>query len=553
MSLKSTLLLIGGIAVIVILAAVALPSGSIDNGIDVRNTACEDIPAARLAVATELGERKGAAQTALDAERDEISDEYWAANQVLEAEYHQCISRALTADPCKEPFEEIGRLYEEIMADFAADKGFNEAKFNEREAAKKRYNDCVEETHKPDFYKDKETACDAILAAGREANLANRTTAEAAAKVRYDEAVARAESAHNEKQGILNAIAEKCQEPGGTTNVLIGPLTTEGSGAAVSPNNPACTGIFPGNDSELQRQISNFESQLQKAKAGGESGGLTGTEHIQETLDRLRQELKDSPRTCTADAECGNTEPICCSGTEVGRAVCSGGLCTTEKTECVSPEICAGKPAQCVAPFMGAGQSDGVYITRTIPEVGSCSQNLRVLNLEQATPESVRYSFVGNIPSWLHIDKPSGTLPTSVNVTYSCNTVQGFGPGTYTANGSITVHNGAGELINTIPFNVSITVTPSEKMIDVIEYNGKYLPVSQLIVEDEVGCGANHWHAAQGVVTATDGSKVSDPGPQCGYGKVKDKPIQQVPEPKNTQSGTQGTIEVRGLEFLEGN
>lgn len=37
----------------------------------------------------------------------------------------------------------------------------------------------------------------------------------------------------------------------------------------------------------------------------------------------------------------------------------------------------------------------------------------------------------------------------------------------------------------------------------------KYLPVDQLIIEDEAGCGADHWHAAMGVVTATDGTRVS--------------------------------------------
>jgi len=63
-----------------------------------------------------------------------------------------------------------------------------------------------------------------------------------------------------------------------------------------------------------------------------------------------------------------------------------------------------------------------------------------------------------------------------------------------------------------------------KKKIKVVEYNGKYLPVDQLIIESEVGCGADHWHAAEGVVTATDGTRVPDPGPQCGYGKTADKP-----------------------------
>lgn len=70
--------------------------------------------------------------------------------------------------------------------------------------------------------------------------------------------------------------------------------------------------------------------------------------------------------------------------------------------------------------------------------------------------------------------------------------------------------------------------TQSTKTIPVIEYQGKYLPVQQLIVESEVGCGAAHWHAAEGVVRATDGTYVPDPGPPCGYGKQSEKPVLQV-------------------------
>src|SRR3989344_3903981 len=193
-----------------------------DGGLDVRNTACEEIAATRGAVLTERDSRKAAAQETFDAQKDQISDEYWAKNQQLEREYHECISRALTADPCKEAFEEIGRLYEEIMADFAADKGFNEAKFNEREEAKKEYNDCVAETHKPEFYKDKEAQCEANLQAGKEANLKVREAADAAAQARYAEAIVEAESSHGEKQAVIDAIEKKCKEPGKTTNIIVG-------------------------------------------------------------------------------------------------------------------------------------------------------------------------------------------------------------------------------------------------------------------------------------------------------------------------------------------
>lgn len=68
----------------------------------------------------------------------------------------------------------------------------------------------------------------------------------------------------------------------------------------------------------------------------------------------------------------------------------------------------------------------------------------------------------------------------------------------------------------------------SLKKVRVIGYQGKYLPVDQLIIEDEAGCGADHWHAAQGFVKATDGAFVPDPGPQCGYCKVSSCPVMEI-------------------------
>ncbi len=534
--MKQTPLLVGvGVLAVVgvaLFAGGAFNGGSRDAGIDVRNTACQDIASARLAVATELGERKRTAGDQLQKKNNEISDAYWAKNQELEKAYYECSSKALTSDPCKEASDKITALYQEIMADFESGKGFNEAKFNEREEAKKEYNQCVEETHKPEFYKEKEAQCVAALDAGRKANLEERHKSEAEAKKQHDEDVANAERAHDEKQRILNEIEKKCTEPGGTSHVLIGPLTTEGSGAAVQPMSAACTGVFPGNDPKLQRELSRLETRLAQAKAGGQTGGLFGSDHLQEAVDRLREEIRNSPRTCKVDADCGNTVPTCCSGSEVGQAYCNAGVCAAKKTTCVSPEICAGKPATCVAPTTGGTQQDGIYVTRTIPETGSCSENLQVLTLEQATPESVRYSIGGNIPNWLRIDKPGGPLPGKVNLTYACNTVQKFGPGTYTANGSMTVYNSNNELINTIPFNVSITVTKVAKTVDVIEYGGKQIPLDQVHKFKGPECDEEeHWHANGSAAQAIDGSRVIDPG-DCGYGKTKSVPIKTVTDPR---------------------
>ena len=73
-----------GLAVIGLIAAavsgVFNPSFK-DNGIDVNNTACDAIPAARQAVAAELQQRKDAAQTTLNAEKEAASDAFWAENR----------------------------------------------------------------------------------------------------------------------------------------------------------------------------------------------------------------------------------------------------------------------------------------------------------------------------------------------------------------------------------------------------------------------------------------------------------------------------------------
>lgn len=75
------------------------------------------------------------------------------------------------------------------------------------------------------------------------------------------------------------------------------------------------------------------------------------------------------------------------------------------------------------------------------------------------------------------------------------------------------------------------------KMIKAVLYLGRYLPVDQLVIENEAGCNAEHWHADSGTVTATDNSLVEDPGPQCGFGKVKDNAPMLVPETVESANG----------------
>lgn len=78
------------------------------------------------------------------------------------------------------------------------------------------------------------------------------------------------------------------------------------------------------------------------------------------------------------------------------------------------------------------------------------------------------------------------------------------------------------------PSTGATTAPPSARpKIRIIQYAGKYLPVDQLIVESEGDCG-DHYHAASGVVTATDGAQLPDPGPPCGYGAVATTPVLEI-------------------------
>jgi hypothetical protein len=63
--------------------------------------------------------------------------------------------------------------------------------------------------------------------------------------------------------------------------------------------------------------------------------------------------------------------------------------------------------------------------------------------------------------------------------------------------------------------------------VQVIMYNGKQIPVSQLYVGRGSDCDSPHYHATTGSVTATDGTVIPDPE-NCGYGKLKDMQVTEV-------------------------
>lgn len=78
--------------------------------------------------------------------------------------------------------------------------------------------------------------------------------------------------------------------------------------------------------------------------------------------------------------------------------------------------------------------------------------------------------------------------------------------------------------------NVTTPTIPSlspKPTIQVISYQGKQLPLSQLFIGHGPDCDSPHYHAITGKVTAIDGTVVVDPE-GCGFGKVADTQVTTI-------------------------
>jgi len=71
------------------------------------------------------------------------------------------------------------------------------------------------------------------------------------------------------------------------------------------------------------------------------------------------------------------------------------------------------------------------------------------------------------------------------------------------------------------------TVSNNSSKIQIIMYNGKQVPLSQLYIGHGSDCDSPHYHAITGRVTTLDGSVIPDPE-NCGYGKLKDVQVTEV-------------------------
>lgn len=82
-------------------------------------------------------------------------------------------------------------------------------------------------------------------------------------------------------------------------------------------------------------------------------------------------------------------------------------------------------------------------------------------------------------------------------------------------------------------------VTADEGHVLVFDYDGKFIPVEQLHKAPPDACDSSHWHGS-GLVTTLRGENLSDPDPDCGFGKQNSMSIIEIPMPDDYQ-GVQRT------------
>lgn len=426
------------------------------SGVDVSATPCDGIGAARTAVNNEYTSRMDAVLAAYESAMEAASDTYWETYRNLETTKWDCEGAALLADPCKALFERSSALAQEILNNI--DEGFDEAKAAEREQVKKDYDECLKNPPEEETYEGKKAKCETDFSAGVEAAQTARDQAEALAQAAREQAEATAEADKTSKHATLDAIEEACNIPPPTTGVSAGAVTTGGTGTIIESGNPVCSGRFSGYDPETQAEIDRLRNLYNQARLGDKETGIGGAQSYAAKMNELRQEMAAGPRKCTSDADCGDTTKVCCSETEVGWVVCDGGECAQENEECEDDAICTGKPAQCVSPTTGL-MSEPISISKSIILGTPCNNRMRILNLQQRNADSDRFEITGNVPSWLGFSHVGGKLPQDVEITADCSALQT--PGTYTASVFITVYDTNNNLINTIPVNITVTVTGS--------------------------------------------------------------------------------------------
>lgn len=81
------------------------------------------------------------------------------------------------------------------------------------------------------------------------------------------------------------------------------------------------------------------------------------------------------------------------------------------------------------------------------------------------------------------------------------------------------------------PPEENYTSPPQEETISVIQWMDYYIPIDQLFIVPghEPYCSEDHWHT-EGIVVTVQGGTTGDPDPQnCGFGKVSEVPVMEIP------------------------
>lgn len=79
--------------------------------------------------------------------------------------------------------------------------------------------------------------------------------------------------------------------------------------------------------------------------------------------------------------------------------------------------------------------------------------------------------------------------------------------------------------------NNCVVEEPKKVKIQVIQYQGKYIPINQIRIAGPDACSEDHWHG--GPVTATDGTVFSDPNPgSCGFCAKSACPVMEIEVPE---------------------
>ena len=77
--------------------------------------------------------------------------------------------------------------------------------------------------------------------------------------------------------------------------------------------------------------------------------------------------------------------------------------------------------------------------------------------------------------------------------------------------------------------------TETKIKVDVIQYQGKYIPVASQLhkepghtADPSRSCPEEHWHSFEGIVVAADDTQIFEPADPCGFGYTSQYPVMQI-------------------------